>query len=113
MSKDLVTRRSVLRRSALVTAGAVAMPGLLAAACDDDEVPDATNGDGNGDTTATATTGGGGTATATEMATETATQAGGNGEPAAGGTLERIREQGFVRVGFANEAPYGFANAQG
>ncbi|QHE84279.1 ectoine/hydroxyectoine ABC transporter substrate-binding protein EhuB [Hydrogenophaga sp. BPS33] len=28
-------------------------------------------------------------------------------------TLERIREQGFIRVGFANEAPFAFANASG
>lgn len=28
-------------------------------------------------------------------------------------TLERAREQGFIRVGFANEAPYGFADASG
>lgn len=28
-------------------------------------------------------------------------------------TLERIRDQGYVRVGFANEAPYGFATPDG
>lgn len=28
-------------------------------------------------------------------------------------TLEKIREQGFIRVGFANEAPFSFANASG
>jgi polar amino acid transport system substrate-binding protein len=28
-------------------------------------------------------------------------------------TLERAREEGFIRVGFANEAPYGFADAAG
>jgi len=28
-------------------------------------------------------------------------------------TLEKIREQGFIRVGFANEAPYSYANASG
>lgn len=28
-------------------------------------------------------------------------------------TLERVREQGFVRIGFANEAPYGFAKNRG
>ncbi|MPZ99975.1 MAG: ectoine/hydroxyectoine ABC transporter substrate-binding protein EhuB [Dehalococcoidia bacterium] len=99
MSKYPVTRRAFIRRSAVFTAGAVALPGLLAAACDDDE--------GNGDTDATATEAAGGDGTAT------ATEAGGNGETAAGGSLERIREQGFVRVGFANEAPYGFATPQG
>ena len=29
------------------------------------------------------------------------------------GTLERAREQGFVRVGFANEVPYAYANPDG
>lgn len=28
-------------------------------------------------------------------------------------TLEKAREQGFIRVGFANEAPYGFATSGG
>lgn len=28
-------------------------------------------------------------------------------------TLERAREQGYIRVGFANEAPYGFATPDG
>ncbi|MGE0349523.1 ectoine/hydroxyectoine ABC transporter substrate-binding protein EhuB [Hydrogenophaga sp.] len=28
-------------------------------------------------------------------------------------TLEKLREQGFIRVGFANEAPYSYANASG
>ncbi|MCU0764307.1 MAG: ectoine/hydroxyectoine ABC transporter substrate-binding protein EhuB [Hydrogenophaga sp.] len=28
-------------------------------------------------------------------------------------TLEKLREQGFIRVGFANEAPYSFATASG
>lgn len=31
----------------------------------------------------------------------------------AAGTLERAREQGYIRVGFANEAPYGFATSSG
>lgn len=36
-----------------------------------------------------------------------------NGETEAGNLLERGREQGFLRVGFANEAPYGFADEAG
>lgn len=32
---------------------------------------------------------------------------------AAQDTLERLREQGYVRVGFANEAPYGYATPAG
>jgi len=28
-------------------------------------------------------------------------------------TLERIQKQGFIRIGFANEAPYSFATAEG
>ncbi|MEU8520138.1 ectoine/hydroxyectoine ABC transporter substrate-binding protein EhuB [Streptomyces sp. NBC_01216] len=32
----------------------------------------------------------------------------GSGASADGDTLEKLREQGFVRVGFAGEAPYGF-----
>lgn len=35
------------------------------------------------------------------------------GTAAAQSTLERAREQGFIRVGFANEAPYGFATPAG
>lgn len=35
------------------------------------------------------------------------------GTEAAGGLLERAQEQGFLRVGFANEAPYGFADEAG
>ncbi len=30
-----------------------------------------------------------------------------------GSLLERAQEQGFIRVGFANEAPYGYADASG
>lgn len=32
---------------------------------------------------------------------------------AAQSTLEQAREQGYIRVGFANEAPYGYATADG
>lgn len=35
------------------------------------------------------------------------------GETLAQSTLERVQEQGFIRVGFANESPYGFASADG
>ena len=35
------------------------------------------------------------------------------GATLAQGTLERAREQGFVRVGFANEVPYAYANPDG
>lgn len=28
-------------------------------------------------------------------------------------TLEKLREQGFIRAGFANESPYGFVNSDG
>lgn len=38
---------------------------------------------------------------------------GDGGGAAEGGTLERARSQGFIRVGFANEAPYGFADPAG
>ena len=37
----------------------------------------------------------------------------GGGVAAAGSLLERVRERGYIRIGFANEAPYGFANASG
>ncbi|PRY00547.1 ectoine/hydroxyectoine ABC transporter substrate-binding protein EhuB [Allonocardiopsis opalescens] len=30
-----------------------------------------------------------------------------------GGTLQRLRDQGFVNVGFANEAPYGYTDSSG
>lgn len=39
--------------------------------------------------------------------------AGGVRPARAEGTLERAREQGFIRVGFANEAPYGYATPSG
>ncbi|WP_246727740.1 ectoine/hydroxyectoine ABC transporter substrate-binding protein EhuB [Chelativorans sp. Marseille-P2723] len=35
------------------------------------------------------------------------------GTAAAQSTLERAREQGYIRVGFANEAPYGYATPAG
>ncbi len=35
------------------------------------------------------------------------------GAAAAESTLERAREAGFIRIGFANEAPYGFATPDG
>lgn len=38
---------------------------------------------------------------------------GGNGDTASGSVLERAREQGYITIGFANEAPYGFANESG
>jgi polar amino acid transport system substrate-binding protein len=37
----------------------------------------------------------------------------GSGLAAAETTLERIQKQGYIRVGFANEAPYAFATADG
>lgn len=33
--------------------------------------------------------------------------------PAAAGTLDEAREAGYIRVGFANEAPFGYATASG
>ena len=35
------------------------------------------------------------------------------GSAAAQSTLEKAREQGYIRVGFANEAPYGYATPSG
>ncbi|HSM20553.1 MAG TPA: ectoine/hydroxyectoine ABC transporter substrate-binding protein EhuB, partial [Hyphomicrobiales bacterium] len=35
------------------------------------------------------------------------------GPASAQSTLEKAREQGYIRVGFANEAPYGFATPDG
>ncbi len=37
----------------------------------------------------------------------------GSGGAAAQSTLEKIRQQGYIRVGFANEAPYSYADASG
>jgi polar amino acid transport system substrate-binding protein len=37
----------------------------------------------------------------------------GSGLTAAETTLERVQKQGYIRVGFANEAPYAFATADG
>lgn len=39
--------------------------------------------------------------------------AAGNRPAHAQSTLERAREQGFIRIGFANEAPYGYATPAG
>lgn len=38
---------------------------------------------------------------------------GSSGLAAAETTLEKIQKQGYIRVGFANEAPYSYANASG
>lgn len=38
---------------------------------------------------------------------------GDSGEAMSGSVLERAREQGYIRIGFANEAPYGFADSSG
>lgn len=76
MTRDALTRRAFLGRTAPL--GAVVLGGpVLLSACGDD------NGNGNGGATQT------------------------------GNLLERGREQGFIRVGFANEAPYGFADEAG
>ncbi len=40
-------------------------------------------------------------------------EAGGDGGTATGSVLERARQQGYIRIGFANEAPYGFASETG
>ncbi|WP_424460652.1 ectoine/hydroxyectoine ABC transporter substrate-binding protein EhuB [Ottowia sp.] len=37
----------------------------------------------------------------------------GAGAASAGVTLEQLREQGFIRVGFANEAPFAYATSSG
>jgi polar amino acid transport system substrate-binding protein len=37
---------------------------------------------------------------------------GGNAAPTGSTTLERIREQGVVRIGFANEAPYAYVDSK-
>jgi polar amino acid transport system substrate-binding protein len=74
MTGDGISRRVMLRRTAVVSLAAVAGPGLVAAC---------------------SSSGGAGTGTS------------------AGGSLAAWRKQGYVRVGFANEAPYGFANANG
>lgn len=37
----------------------------------------------------------------------------GTGEASAQSALQRAQEEGFIRVGFANEAPYGYATADG
>ncbi len=72
MTRNLLTRRAFLGRTAPL--GAVVLGGpVLLSACGDD----------------------------------------GGGETEAGNVLERGREQGFLRVGFANEAPYGFADEAG
>lgn len=41
------------------------------------------------------------------------TDGGTNGATGAASTLERARQQGYIRIGFANEAPYGFADETG
>ncbi|MFF1510221.1 ectoine/hydroxyectoine ABC transporter substrate-binding protein EhuB [Streptomyces sp. NPDC058326] len=46
--------------------------------------------------------------TAGPLAACTRTQVGSGAPVSDGGLLARLREQGFVRVGFAGEAPYGF-----
>ncbi|MGI8876320.1 MAG: ectoine/hydroxyectoine ABC transporter substrate-binding protein EhuB [Egibacteraceae bacterium] len=87
MSTSGITRRSFLRGTVAVTT--LAASGSLLAAC----------GDG---------TEAGGAATGGAAGTE-----GGAGAEGAANALEQAREQGFLRVGFANEAPYGFADEAG
>lgn len=41
------------------------------------------------------------------------TTGGGGGQGGASDTLEQARQQGFIEVGFANEAPYGYADESG
>ncbi len=79
--------RTVGRRTLFRGAGMFGL-GLAGAAllgCDDDNGGDGTADGGNG---------------------------GGNGD-ASGSTLEAARERGYITIGFANEAPYGFADATG
>lgn len=83
---DRLSRRRFLSRSALLGAAVVASPTLLAAC----------GGDGG-----SASEGGSAAATA------------GGGGDAAADVLAQAQEQGFIRVGFANEAPYGFADEAG
>ncbi|MCO1654664.1 ectoine/hydroxyectoine ABC transporter substrate-binding protein EhuB [Pseudonocardia humida] len=49
----------------------------------------------------------------TALSACTAVPSGGGGAEGGAGTLERAREAGTITVGIANEAPYGFTDAQG
>jgi len=91
MATTGMPRRLFIKRSALLVA--VASSGSILVAC----------GDGNGG--ATGDDGSPGAGDGSPGADD--------GAAAAGGTLERAREQGFIRVGFAQEVPYGFANEAG
>jgi len=91
-------RRTLLRGFSFAGLG---LAGAAVLGCADDD---------NGDDTATATaTTGTGDSTATTEATSTPE----NGEATAGGILEQARQQGYITIGFANEAPYGFADETG
>ena len=57
--------------------------------------------------------GGVGLATAGLAACSRVDDQGGNGENGGGSTLERLRDQGFVAVGLANEIPFGFVDDTG
>ncbi|MGI8876329.1 MAG: ectoine/hydroxyectoine ABC transporter substrate-binding protein EhuB [Egibacteraceae bacterium] len=81
MESRTFSRRQLLRRGVVLGALA-ASPAALLAACGEDAATPA-----EGDATSAAT---GGAATAA----------------AGADTLERVREQGFVRIAFANEPPY-------
>ncbi|MGE3962421.1 MAG: ectoine/hydroxyectoine ABC transporter substrate-binding protein EhuB [Dehalococcoidia bacterium] len=91
-------RRSIFRG---VTLAGLGLAGAAVLGCSEDEDP----ADEGAESTETME--------ATGTAASTGTATGGSGEAAAGGVLERAREQGFITIGFANEAPYGFANESG
>jgi len=79
-----VGRRSLFRGFSLAGLG-IAGAAILGCA-DDDEPEDGGNGGGTN---------------------------GGDNGATTGNILERAREQGYITIGFANEAPYGFANESG
>lgn len=102
-------RRTLFRG---VTFAGLGLAGAAVIGCSDDEGDEDTGDSGDsGDTTATATEATDGTATATEEGDSEGGE--GSGDAEAGGTLARAREQGYITIGFANEAPYGFANETG
>ncbi|MCB9483621.1 MAG: ectoine/hydroxyectoine ABC transporter substrate-binding protein EhuB [Dehalococcoidia bacterium] len=100
-----VGRRTLFRGFTLAGLG---LAGAAMIGCSDSGDDD--SGDG-GDAEATETMAATGEATGTMEATGTSESSG--GEASAGGTLAKAREQGYITIGFANEAPYGFADSSG
>ncbi len=92
-----VGRRALFRG---FTFAGLGLAGAALIGCSDDDSDDGSNTEGTG-------------SPSTGSTESTGTSETGGSSATGGSTLARAREQGYITVGFANEAPYGFANESG